>query len=249
MRRRAGVGAIQKKTLEQEKYKDKGSVLQENQLEQLGKQMEQFRANLEDFAKQHRKDIKQDPQFRRQFQAMCAAIGVDPLSSSKGFWSVLGMGDFYFELAVQIIEVCMATSNKNGGLIGLEELRTRLIRARGQRKEHQEITADDLRIAAKKLRSLGGGFSVVEVSKGHFLVQSVPVELSMDHTMVLQTAESRKTAFVNSSILQSELQWHPERVQKALDFILQAGLAWIDVQGSETSYWFPSMFDGCILSK
>lgn len=125
MRRRAGVGAIQKKTLEQEKYKDKGSEMQENQLEQLSKQMEQFRSNLEDFAAKHRRDIKQDAQFRRQFQAMCAAIGVDPLSSAKGFWSVLGIGDFYYELAVQIIEVCLATSHKNGGLIGLEELRMR----------------------------------------------------------------------------------------------------------------------------
>lgn len=38
---------------------------------------------------------------------MCASIGVDPLSSGKGFWSVLGMGDFYYELAVQIVEVCL----------------------------------------------------------------------------------------------------------------------------------------------
>lgn len=38
---------------------------------------------------------------------MCASIGVDPLSSGKGFWSVLGIGDFYYELAVQIVEVCL----------------------------------------------------------------------------------------------------------------------------------------------
>lgn len=40
-------------------------------------------------------------------QEMCASIGVDPLSSGKGFWSVLGIGDFYYELAVQIVEVCL----------------------------------------------------------------------------------------------------------------------------------------------
>ena len=43
----------------------------------------------------------QDPEFRRQFQVMCAKIGVDPLASNKGFWSeVLGVSDFYFALAV-----------------------------------------------------------------------------------------------------------------------------------------------------
>lgn len=37
-------------------------------------------------------------------------------TASKGFWSeMLGVGDFYYELGVQIVEVCMATSKKNGG--------------------------------------------------------------------------------------------------------------------------------------
>ena len=66
---------------------------------------------------------------------MCSTIGVDPLASSKGFWSeMLGFGDFYYELGVQIIEVCMATSHKTGGLMELGELRERLIRSRGGSK-------------------------------------------------------------------------------------------------------------------
>ena len=36
---------------------------------------------------------------------MCAAIGVDPLASSKGFWAeMLGMGDYYYELGVRVVE-------------------------------------------------------------------------------------------------------------------------------------------------
>lgn len=127
MRRRAGVGAVQKQKLEQEKYKDKGTVIQENQFEQMTKQMEVFRANLEEFATKYKNEIKKNSQFRRQFQEMCSSIGVDPLASGKGFWSVLGIGDFYYELAVQIVEVCMATTYKNGGIISLDELRERLV--------------------------------------------------------------------------------------------------------------------------
>ena len=34
---------------------------------------------------------------------MCANIGVDPLASNKGVWAkTLGIGDFYFELGVQV---------------------------------------------------------------------------------------------------------------------------------------------------
>lgn len=91
MRRRAGVGAIHKQKLEQEKYKEKGTEIQENQFQQMSKQLEVFRENLEEFASKHKNEIRKNSQFRKQFQEMCAAIGVDPLASGKGFWSVLGM--------------------------------------------------------------------------------------------------------------------------------------------------------------
>jgi len=73
---------------------------------------------------------------------MCAAIGVDPLASSSGaggkdgggsFWSQLlggSVNDFYFELAVRVVEVCGATREENGGLIGVKEVRDRIMRTR-----------------------------------------------------------------------------------------------------------------------
>lgn len=249
MRRKAGVGAIQKQKLEQEKYRDKGTEIQENQFEQMTKHMETFRVNLEEFASKHKSEIKKNAQFRRQFTEMCASIGVDPLASGKGFWSVLGIGDFYYELAVQIVEVCMATNYKNGGLISLDELRTRLIQARGRRKEHQEITNEDLLAAAKKLRIFGNGFSVVPIGRGKHLVQSIPGELSMDHTAVLRQA-STANAHVSKSMLCRELRWEEDRAQKALDHMMKEGLAWLDRQAEdETLYWFPSLFAACIISK
>lgn len=114
MRRRTGVGAIHKQKLQAEKYKDKGNEISESQFEVMSKQMDVFRQNLEEFAANHKSEIKKNPQFRKQFQEMCAAIGVDPLASGKGFWSVLGMGDFYYELSVQVIETCLAANHNTG---------------------------------------------------------------------------------------------------------------------------------------
>ena len=250
MRRKAGVGAIHKQKLEQEKYKDKGTEIQENQFEQMTKQMETFRFNLEEFATKHKNEIKKNARFRRQFTEMCASIGVDPLASGKGFWSILGIGDFYYELAVQIVEVCMATNYKNGGLISLDELRTRLVQARGRRKEHQEITNEDLLAAAKKLMIFGNGFTIVPIGKGRYLVQSVPGELSMDHTAVLQQVSLSGNAYVSKLMLCKDLRWNPDRAQKALDHMVKEGLAWLDEQGEdEILYWFPSLFTACITSK
>ncbi|XP_043289216.1 vacuolar-sorting protein SNF8 [Venturia canescens] len=250
MRRKAGVGAIHKQKLEQEKYKDKGTEIQESQFEQMTKQMETFRSNLEEFATNHKNEIKKNAQFRRQFTEMCASIGVDPLASGKGFWSVLGIGEFYYELAVQIVEVCLATNYKTGGLISLDELRDRLIRARGKRKEHQEITNEDLLAAAKKLRIFGNGFAIVPVGRGKHLVHSVPGELSMDHTAVLQQASLSGEAHVSASLLQDKLHWEKDRAEKSLQYMVKMGLAWLDEQdSSETLYWFPSLFNACIDSS
>lgn len=247
MRRRAGVGAIQKQKLEQEKYKDKGNEIQENQFEQMSKQLDVFRTNLEEFATNHKHEIRKNAEFRKQFQEMCASIGVDPLASGKGFWSVLGIGDFYYELAVQVVEVCMATNDKNGGLISLSELRTRLIRARGQGKQHQEISQDDLLRASKKLKVLGSGFTVVPMGKGQYMVQSVPGELNMDHTAVLQQATNTNDGCVSVALLKKNLHWDHERAERACDHLVNEGLAWIDLQDpKEKLYYFPSMFAACI---
>lgn len=207
MRRRAGVGAIQKQKLEASKYKDKGTELQDSQFEQMTKQMDVFRSNLEEFAAKHKMEIRKNPQFRRQFQEMCAAIGVDPLASGKGFWSVLGMGDFYYELGVQVVEVCLAANHSTGGLIELNELRQRLIAARGQSARHQTITNEDILMAAKKLKIFGNGFTVYPIGRGQYMVQSIPGELSLQETSVLSAAanNSVQPGSVTKELLMQEL--------------------------------------------
>lgn len=47
---------------------------------------------------------------------------------------------------------------------------------------------DDLIRAIKKLKVLGNGFGILPVG-GTYLIQSVPAELNMDHTVVIQLAE------------------------------------------------------------
>jgi len=266
MRRRgAGIGAIQKDKLAAAKYKEKGNEIQEANVQEMSKQMEKFRANLEEFARNHKQDIKKDPAFRKHFQDMCASIGVDPLASSKGFWSeMLGFGDFYYELGVQIIEVCMATSHKTGGLMELEELRRRLIKSRmGSRQRRRlqassdnndhsqtEISQDDVLRSIKKLKVLGNGFSVIPLgsgSGGRLLVQSVPGELSMDQTAILQQAESNG-GWVTARGLCQDLGWEPQRSSRTLDKMLADEIAWLDTQATEDGatgqdmYWIPSLF-------
>ena len=75
MRRRAGVGAIQKQKLEADKFRDKGTQLQDSQFEQMSKQVGSLKENLEEFSDKYKSEIRKNPTFRRQFTEMCAAIG------------------------------------------------------------------------------------------------------------------------------------------------------------------------------
>ncbi len=99
------------------------------QLEQLKDLNEKFKTGLEAFAKKHQKKISKDPVLRVHFQKMCSSIGVDPLASSKGFWAeILGIGDFYYELGVKIVEVCLKLREQTGGLIDLKTLKSKLVK-------------------------------------------------------------------------------------------------------------------------
>jgi hypothetical protein len=70
----------------------------------------------------------------------CRSV-VSSSSATKGFWAeLLGIGDFYYELGVQIIEICMATRARNGGMLRWSELLMRLRCKRRALQGQQEIS-------------------------------------------------------------------------------------------------------------
>jgi len=203
-----------------------------------------FKQNLEEFAKKYKKDINKDPEFRRYFQDMCSKIGVDPLASHKGFWAeLLGVGDFYYELAVQIIEIGLRTRAANGGLIEVTELVSHLRTMRGS--QAQPISEDDIERSIKKMKVLGDGFNLLSVGS-HKMVQSVPCELNVDHTTALLLAQ--ESGYVHDSKLKAELGWSKDRIDAVLNLLLQEGMVWVDEQGTEGEYlyWFPSLAGGTL---
>jgi hypothetical protein len=141
---------------------------------------------------------------------MCKQVGVDPLNCTlslsfpfsflffsfisfffalsdfllavKGFWAVLGLNDFYYELAVQIVEVCMQTRDVNGGFIEVDALLDAVKRKRGNLSP--QISAKDVEYAVSTLKALGEGF-VIKRLGDQTIVQSASVELNQDHLQVL----------------------------------------------------------------
>lgn len=122
--------AIIAKKRRQEQLARRGEELNKQKWDDMRAQMQRFEQNLTAFATEHKESIQRDARFRAHFHEMCAAAGVDPLTSRKGLWAeLLGVGDYYYELAVRAIEACVATRPLNGGIIALDEL-VRLLRAK-----------------------------------------------------------------------------------------------------------------------
>ena len=72
---------------------------------------------------------------------------------------------------------------------------------------------DDIARAIKKLKLLGNGFAIIPVGRRR-LVQSVPGELNLDHSTVLQKAE--KSSFVSVGMMVTECGWTEMRARKIL---------------------------------
>ncbi|RKP26667.1 vacuolar-sorting protein SNF8-like protein, partial [Syncephalis pseudoplumigaleata] len=212
---------------------------------QLRVQLERFRTLLEQFASEHRDAIRKDPVFRARFQAMCTRLGVDPLASNKGFWAtLLGQGDFYYELAVQVMEASIIQREADGGLVAIDELHRRVVDRR--RGNGNRITEEDILHAIHSLKVLGGGLELLTIG-GRRMLRTVPRELGADDVLVLQCAQAHE-AHLSIEQLQVALSWSWHRAETCMTDLLAQGLCWIDEQAMPaTQYWFPSLMSHLLL--
>ncbi|KAH6661065.1 EAP30/Vps36 family protein, partial [Truncatella angustata] len=246
-RKGVGLAAFDRSRLTSAQFASHGTSLRTTNTQALETQLSVFRSLLQQFAQTHAKDIRSNPSFRAQFARMCAAIGVDPLASSNSssssgsgagnIWAQLlgrSVNDFYFELAVRVVETCSATRGENGGLIGVKELRDRLMR--GRMEGAPEVTEDDVLRAVDTLKPLGSSHSVVKVGNKSY-IRSVPKELNTDQSAVLEAVQV--LGYVSVSMLMVNLRWTRARSQTVIEDLLGEGMLWVDKQADEWEYWSP----------
>ena len=277
MRRGGGPGlaALDRSLQSTAHYSSLSDELTTSQVNELNAQLQLFSSSLRQFAQSHRRDIVKDAAFRHAFQQMCARIGVDPLgapskSSGKlaGLWNdFLGLGDFQYELSIQIIDVCVSTRAINGGLIEMTELIRSINRMRRGRVEHEgdedddsegQITQNDVLASIKVLKPLGSGYEAVRVDDQLMMVRSVPKELDVDSTFVIAALSSVHAhverdgmgyAYVTEEHLLPESgskgQWTRERARAVLqDMTMRDGILWIDEFAHPPRYYALSVLEG-----
>lgn len=253
-RKGVGLAAFDRSRITSAQYASHGSNLRSTNAQALEAQLAVFRSLLQQFAQTHAKDIRSNPTFRAQFARMCAAIGVDPLASSNtssgggsgsnSIWAQLlgrSVNDFYFELAVKVVEVCSETRGENGGLIEVRKVKEGIMRNRMEGAS--EITEDDILRAVATLKPLGSAYSVIKVGSKPY-IRSVPKELNTDQSAVLEAVQL--LGYVSVSMLMVNLKWQRARAQTALEDLVGEGMLWVDKQSvGEFEYWSPGfMLEG-----
>ncbi|KAF2086687.1 EAP30/Vps36 family protein [Saccharata proteae CBS 121410] len=249
-RRGVGLSAFDRNKITSAQYASHGTNLRAQHLSSLQTQLSVFQSLLHQFSITHAKDIRSNPSFRAEFARMCNAIGVDPLASSnrKGgkaeggggsFWAqMLGgsVNDFYFELAVRVVEVCRDTRAENGGMIAVGEVKLRVQKGKGI-GGGMEVSDDDVLRAVDSLKPLGSGFTIMKL--GHKqMIRSVPKELNTDQSTVLEAIQV--LGYVTVSMLQLNLGWERARAVAIIDDLMNDSLVWVDKQTEETEYWSPT---------
>lgn len=253
-RRGVGLSAFQNRSSLSTSYASHGASIRSEHLTSLQTQLSVFRSLLHNFAIQHADTIKSNPTFRAEFARMCNAIGVDPLAGSnvkgksggaKGIGSlwakVLGgdVNDFYFELAVRVVELCRASRGENGGLLGVDECKELVKRGKAI-GGGMDVSDDDILRAVKSLKPLGSGFSIVNVGSKQ-MIRSIPKELNKDQSAVLEAIQV--LGYVTCSMLEDNLGWEHARAETVIKDLLADSLVWVDLQAPEKEYWSPALMN------
>ncbi|GAB7339110.1 hypothetical protein MBLNU457_5784t1 [Dothideomycetes sp. NU457] len=179
---------------------------------------------------------KSDQTLRSEQNSLGAKGGKNEGGS---FWAqMLGgsVNDFYFELAVRVVEVCRETRSENGGMISVAEVQKRVEKGRGI-GGGMEVSHDDIVRAVKSLDPLGSGITVMNLGSKQ-MIRSVPKELNTDQSTVLEALQV--LGYVSVSMLQDNLQWERPRAGAVIDDLLSDSLVWIDSQAPEREYWSPA---------
>lgn len=247
-RKGVGLGAFDRSRITSAQYASHGNSIRNAHSTTLATQLSVFRSLLQQFSQTHAKEIRSNPHFRAEFARMCTTLGIDPLASSSGvgrkdaggsFWAQLlggSVNDFYFELAVRVVEVCGATREENGGLIGSNELRERIMSTRME--GGAEITDDDILRAVETLKPLGSSYSTLKVGHKTY-IRSVPKELNTDQSAVLEVVQL--LGYVTLSMLMINLQWTRARAKTSIKDLTSEGMLWVDKQCDEWEYWSPGI--------
>ena len=167
------------------------------------------------------------------------------------------INDFYYELAIQITNICIALRPKNGGFLEENECLRLLNKLRGAKVQRVEL--EDIAKALKALEGLSPDFKMIITGNKKVIVSS-SVDINSDQLTILDAA-SKTGGWMTFSELKTKIPNfnNKERFMTAIDQMLMEGLCWEDEQplldessskgvyskpgDNQMVYWFPTLMN------
>lgn len=259
MRGRGGLGNVHHMMKMNEGLRKVGQQIEQKNLLELKNQMEHFSNNLSEFGNKYKSEIKLNPEFRKEFYIMCTEIGVDPLAS-KSLWNkTLNLGEFYYELAIQIITISIALREKTGALIEISDMRKYLANIR----KKEDITDIDIEKAIESVAELKCGFQIIKLSNNKKAVVTIPLTISNDTNLIIQIANENNGCINYNIYKNSYCNTTKEFFDTIINSLIEKGIVWIDdinnainrqkescisnnssnLTNIDFIYWFPGLYN------
>ncbi len=191
----------------------------------------------------HGDAILRNPKYLSVLEEMLSEMGISPeawiaeASKTPDMVSRLfKKGPYYEGLRRDIISL-IDTSKESGGILALSEV-IMILSKKGWKISPDEIikTIEDL-----SKQGLIGGISVLD--NGIKVVHFVPVEMTKDPQTVMSVAAKHKGKITLETVI-LELGWTEERAERALESLVNAGIAKVQKTYSRSYiYWFPSLME------
>ncbi len=238
-----GLRDIERKIRMKSAYQEKEAELMLTELDLLIENYRKLEKQLKEFEKKHGKKIKENreyyeklSEFRREL-GLPEEIGVYDWKEKPSFVDKLTGKGYYDEIANEILEIGKESMRETGGLMSVAEVTLRL----NKRRPGKIIPPKDVIRALESLKKSGLIQNLKQLDSGTKIVEFVSVDLSKDQEKVLSLA-SRKGGMLTLEELLIKTKWPMERATRALDAMVQDGLALKDDDYSEgIRYWFPAL--------
>lgn len=180
-------------------------------------------------------------------------------------WDKIGVGDWYYALGVQIVDVCLQKRDRGGGLVALDEVMrdVRKLRSipsgttttpngKATTTSTADISESDVQRAIDALDPLGCGYTIIQVG-GKKVVRCSPGGLDKDSLVVVEAAQDTGRGAVTRDEVQTYAQrqsgepWTMDRVEHAIEKALMTdGMVWVDEYNDgvtvKREYWSPALF-------
>lgn len=238
-----GLRDIERKIRMKSAYQEKEAEMMLTELDLLIQNYRNLEKQLKEFEKKHGKKIKDNreyyeklSEFRREL-GLPEEIGVYDWKEKPTFVDKLTGKGYYDEIANEILQIGKDSLRETGGLMSAAEVTLRLNKAR----PGKIVSPKDVIKALESLKKSGLIQDLKKLDSGTLIVEFVAVGLSKDQEKVLSLAARRGGAVTLEEVLM-KTKWPMERATRALDAMVEDGIALQDEDYSEgKKYWFPAL--------